>query len=197
MRRIAIIFTSTTYLNKVIKSKLEGENRSILVITAEEISPKQTKGTKLPFATPASVTLQPGPSDSGKVRSPPVLSIFAISNVILPLASNTLEQECKPCGVDYELRAYIAEECDEKPQSRLCAYQSMVKVPTKGPHKYLHAINCRKAKEEGIWFNSDVNAVSVSLNVNRRSEDLSFIKLELPRPQWEEDRSVAQTAVEY
>ncbi|VDM31899.1 unnamed protein product [Hydatigera taeniaeformis] len=44
---------------------------------------------ELPFATPASVTLQPGPSDSGK-----------------------------PCGVDYELRAYIAEECDEKPQSR-------------------------------------------------------------------------------
>lgn len=24
----------------------------------------------------------------------------------------------QPCGVDYELRAYIAEECDEKPQSR-------------------------------------------------------------------------------
>ncbi|KAM7541177.1 hypothetical protein Aperf_G00000037834 [Anoplocephala perfoliata] len=44
---------------------------------------------ELPFATPASVTLQPGSSDSGK-----------------------------PCGVDYELRAYIAEECDEKTQSR-------------------------------------------------------------------------------
>nr|CDS33842.1 beta arrestin 1 [Hymenolepis microstoma] len=44
---------------------------------------------ELPLATPASVTLQPCPSDSGK-----------------------------PCGVDYELRAYIAEECDEKPQSR-------------------------------------------------------------------------------
>uniref|UniRef100_A0A0V0J5Z7 Arrestin C-terminal-like domain-containing protein n=1 Tax=Schistocephalus solidus TaxID=70667 RepID=A0A0V0J5Z7_SCHSO len=44
---------------------------------------------ELPHATPASVTLQPGPNDSGK-----------------------------PCGVDYELRAYIAEECDEKPQAR-------------------------------------------------------------------------------
>lgn len=27
----------------------------------------------------------------------------------------------QPCGVDYELRAYIAEECDEKPQAR-CVY---------------------------------------------------------------------------
>nr|VZI18168.1 unnamed protein product [Spirometra erinaceieuropaei] len=45
---------------------------------------------ELPHATPASVTLQPGPNDSGK-----------------------------PCGVDYELRAYIAEECDEKPQTRI------------------------------------------------------------------------------
>lgn len=44
---------------------------------------------ELPNATPASVTLQPGTNDSGK-----------------------------PCGVDYELRAYVAEDCEERPQKR-------------------------------------------------------------------------------
>lgn len=44
---------------------------------------------ELPPLCPASVTLQPGPGDSGK-----------------------------PCGVDYELKAYIANSLDEKPSKR-------------------------------------------------------------------------------
>lgn len=44
---------------------------------------------ELPPLCPASVTLQPGPGDSGK-----------------------------PCGVDYELKAYVANSLDEKPSKR-------------------------------------------------------------------------------
>ncbi|TNN10633.1 Beta-arrestin-1 [Schistosoma japonicum] len=44
---------------------------------------------KLPADAPASVTLQPGPNENGK-----------------------------PCGVDYELRTYVAETSDEKLQKR-------------------------------------------------------------------------------
>lgn len=44
---------------------------------------------ELPPLCPASVTLQPGPGDSGK-----------------------------PCGVDYELKAYVADSLDEKPSKR-------------------------------------------------------------------------------
>ncbi|VDP67716.1 unnamed protein product [Schistosoma mattheei] len=44
---------------------------------------------KLPADAPASVTLQPGPNENGK-----------------------------PCGVDYELRTYVAETSDDKLQKR-------------------------------------------------------------------------------
>lgn len=44
---------------------------------------------ELPPHCPASVTLQPAPGDTGK-----------------------------PCGVDYELKAYVAENVDDKPHKR-------------------------------------------------------------------------------
>ncbi|XP_018650207.1 putative beta-arrestin 1 [Schistosoma mansoni] len=47
------------------------------------------KPSELPADAPASVTLQPGPNESGK-----------------------------PCGVDYELRTYVAETSDDKLQKR-------------------------------------------------------------------------------
>jgi len=45
---------------------------------------------ELPPHCPASVTLQPAPGDTGK-----------------------------PCGVDYELKAYVGDQADDKPHKRL------------------------------------------------------------------------------
>ena len=60
---------------------------------------------QLPPHCPASVTLQPAPGDTGK-----------------------------PCGVDYELKAYVAEEVDEKPHKRNSVRLAIRKV-TYAPSK--------------------------------------------------------------
>lgn len=60
---------------------------------------------QLPPHCPASVTLQPAPGDTGK-----------------------------PCGVDYELKAYVAEDVDEKPHKRNSVRLAIRKV-TYAPSK--------------------------------------------------------------
>ncbi|KAH8860418.1 Beta-arrestin-1 [Schistosoma japonicum] len=61
---------------------------------------------KLPADAPASVTLQPGPNENGK-----------------------------PCGVDYELRTYVAETSDEKLQKRSNAVRLAIRKLTYAPEE--------------------------------------------------------------
>ena len=63
---------------------------------------------ELPPHCPASVTLQPAPGDTGK-----------------------------PCGVDYELKAFVAETQEDKPHKR---YFIITSIDTKLIFKIIHTI---------------------------------------------------------
>lgn len=92
---------------------------------------------QIPPNLPCSVTLQPGPEDTGKVRSgaasscrPPVsllvrrwgtrwvpCGVLGGGGVDLPPSSTSLTT-VQACGVDYEVKAFCAENLEEKIHKR-------------------------------------------------------------------------------
>lgn len=106
---------------------------------------------ELPPLCPASVTLQPGPGDSGK-----------------------------PCGVDYELKAYIANSPDEKPSKRdsiRLAIRKIMYAPSKQGEQPMvevskdfmmspNKLNLEVSLDKELYYHGESIAVNVHISNN-------------------------------
>ena len=106
---------------------------------------------ELPPLCPASVTLQPGPGDSGK-----------------------------PCGVDYELKAYIANSLDEKPSKRdsiRLAIRKIMYAPSKQGEQPMvevskdfmmspNKLNLEVSLDKELYYHGESIAVNVHISNN-------------------------------
>lgn len=106
---------------------------------------------ELPPLCPASVTLQPGPGDSGK-----------------------------PCGVDYELKAYIANSADEKPSKRdsiRLAIRKIMYAPSKQGEQPMvevskdfmmspNKLNLEVSLDKELYYHGESIAVNVHVSNN-------------------------------
>lgn len=106
---------------------------------------------ELPPLCPASVTLQPGPGDSGK-----------------------------PCGVDYELKAYIASSPDEKPPKRdsiRLAIRKIMYAPSKQGEQPMvevskdfmmspNKLNLEVSLDKELYYHGESIAVNVHISNN-------------------------------
>jgi len=106
---------------------------------------------ELPPLCPASVTLQPGPGDSGK-----------------------------PCGVDYELKAYIASSPDEKPSKKdsiRLAIRKIMYAPSKQGEQPMvevskdfmmspNKLNLEVSLDKELYYHGESIAVNVHISNN-------------------------------
>ncbi|XP_038050521.1 beta-arrestin-1-like isoform X2 [Patiria miniata] len=113
---------------------------------------------QLPENSPASVTLQPSPED----------------------------REGKPCGVDYELRTYVADSIDEKPHKRNSVNLAIRKVTYANPEQpiaqpsqedkktFLMSANSplhlEASLDKGMYYHGEKIAVNIQITNNSKRE---------------------------
>lgn len=116
---------------------------------------------QLPPGSPSSVTLQPAPGDTGK-----------------------------PCGVDYELKTFVAGSLDEKSHKRDCVRLAIRKI-TYAPERpqpqpfveaekefmmSQHPLHVEASLDKGMYYHGESIAVNVHLT-NRSSKTVKKIKI--------------------
>ncbi|EDO43535.1 predicted protein [Nematostella vectensis] len=116
---------------------------------------------ELPPGSPSSVTLQPAPGDTGK-----------------------------PCGVDYELKTYVAESLEEKPHKRDTVRLAIRKLTyateqpqpqpfSEGEKDFMmsqHPLHVEASLDKGLYYHGETIAVNVIIS-NRSSRNCKKIKI--------------------
>ncbi len=113
---------------------------------------------QLPENSPASVTLQPAPDD----------------------------REGKPCGVDYELRTYVADSIDEKPHKRNSVNLAIRKVTYANPEMPIaqpseecsktflmntnSPLHLEASLDKGMYYHGESIAVNIQITNNSKKE---------------------------
>jgi len=115
----------------------------------------------LPATCPASVTLQPAPGDLGK-----------------------------PCGVDYELKAYVADAAEDKPQKKSCVRLAIRKVmyapakPGEQPNVEVskefmmspNKLHLEASLDKELYYHGETIAVNIQIT-NNSSKTVKRIKV--------------------
>ncbi|KXJ24901.1 Beta-arrestin-1 [Exaiptasia diaphana] len=116
---------------------------------------------ELPPGSPSSVTLQPAPGDTGK-----------------------------PCGVDYELKTFVAESSEEKPHKRdtvRLAIRKLTYAPERPqPQPFAEAekdfmmssypLHVEASLDKGLYYHGETIAVNIHLS-NRSSKTCKKVKI--------------------
>ncbi|XP_046853374.1 beta-arrestin-1-like [Xenia sp. Carnegie-2017] len=116
---------------------------------------------ELPPGSPSSVTLQPAPGDTGK-----------------------------PCGVDYELKTFVAPSLEEKPHKRDCVRLAIRKITyapeQPQPQPFVeaekvfmmsqHPLHIEASLDKGLYYHGESIAVNIHIT-NRSSRSVKKIRI--------------------